>query len=366
MDDPKTLKSVFAQAEERRLALEGAVEVTEPNYREVLSTAIEDYTECLELLSQLRIFSPNETVEDLSTGDLPYLLVNYHLADLIQKVHTTTPQDRKNIVDKARACYERFLYVLDSYGLLNAQAAKMLEAYSEDPASFSTTPSSDPAARRNAKIANYKSEQGLKQKLAYLRRNPAYGDPDAADGSGGDEEVVRQVHLANLALSIHMAFQALESINREADILARAPTPLIPQASTVEEDERRRREDLKHDGYSERLDRPFKRLQSFNGPLLSKDGKPTQPFTIVGTRQDLAKQVFRPGHNLPTMSIDEYLEEERRRGGIIEGGGEASGRQPEPDEDNYEKADAETMKARAWDEYVEANVKGSGNTLNRG
>jgi len=87
------------------------------------------------------------------------------------------------------------------------------------------------------------------------------------------------------------------------------------------------------------------------------------------------------------MTIDEYLEEERARGGIIEGGGAASGLSPEPDEDNYEKGDAETMKAREWDEYVEANPKyvppllitnliirkllltmhrGSGNTLNRG
>lgn len=366
MDDPKTLRSVFAQAEERRLALEGAFEVTEPNYRDVLSSALEDYTECLELVSQLRIFSPNETLEDLQTGDLPYLLVNYHLAELIQKVHTATPQNRKSIVDRSRECYERFLYILDSYNLLEPQAAKMLEVYSEDPTAFTTTPSSDAAARRNAKIANYKVETGLKQKLAYLRRNPAYGDPDAPDGSGADEEMVRKVHLANLALSVHLAFQALESLNREAEILARAPTPLIPQDSTVEDDERRRRADLKQDGYSDRLDTPFKRLQSFNGALLSKDGKPTQPFTIVGTRQDLAKQVFRPGHNLPTMSIDEYLEEEKRRGGIIEGGGEASGMQPEPDEDNYEKADAATMKARAWDEYTEANAKGSGNTLNRG
>lgn len=366
MDDPKTLKSVFGQAEDRRLALEGAFEVTDPNYRDVLTSAIEDYTECLELISQLRIFSPNESLEDLSTGDLPYLLVHFHLAELIQKVHTATPQGRKGIVDRARERYERFLYILDSYGLLGSQYAKMLEAYSEDPTSFTTTPSSDAAARRNAKISNFKAEQGLKQKLAYLRRNPRYGDPDEADGSGGDEEVVRQVHLAHLALCVHMAFQALESLNREAEILAQAPTPLIPQASTVEEDERRRREDLKQDGFSERLDRPFKRLQSFNGPLLSKEGRPTQPFTIVGTRQDLAKQVFRPGHNLPTMSIDEYLEEEKRRGGIIEGGGEASGMQPEPDEDNYEKADAATYKARAWDEYVEANAKGSGNTLNRG
>lgn len=66
------------------------------------------------------------------------------------------------------------------------------------------------------------------------------------------------------------------------------------------------------------------------------------------------------------MTIDEYLEEERRRGGMIEGGGENSLLRPEPDEDNTEKADEETMKARAWDEFTEANPKGSGNTLNRG
>jgi immunoglobulin-binding protein 1 len=66
------------------------------------------------------------------------------------------------------------------------------------------------------------------------------------------------------------------------------------------------------------------------------------------------------------MTIDEYLEEEKRRGGIIEGGGEQSGLRAEPDEDNFEKADAETMKAREWDEFAEENPKGSGNTLNRG
>jgi hypothetical protein len=66
------------------------------------------------------------------------------------------------------------------------------------------------------------------------------------------------------------------------------------------------------------------------------------------------------------MSIDEYLEEERRRGGIIDGGGPQSQIRPQVDEDDMEAADRETMKAREWDEYVEANPKGSGNTLNRG
>ena len=51
---------------------------------------------------------------------------------------------------------------------------------------------------------------------------------------------------------------------------------------------------------------------------------------------------------------------------MIEGGGEQSGIRPEPDEDNLQLADEETLKARAWDEFKEDNPKGSGNTLNRG
>ncbi len=91
-----------------------------------------------------------------------------------------------------------------------------------------------------------------------------------------------------------------------------------------------------------------------------------RPFTLLDSRQTLKNGVFRPDHSLPTMTIDEYLEEEKRRGGIIEGGGPQSEIRPEPNEDDHAAADEETMKQRAWDEYVEANPKGSGNTLNRG
>jgi len=81
-------------------------------------------------------------------------------------------------------------------------------------------------------------------------------------------------------------------------------------------------------------------------------------------RQQLRDGVFRPGHSLPTMTIDEYLEEEKRRGGMIEGGGEQPGKVV--DEDDLKAADEETIKQREWDEFKEDNPKGSGNTLNRG
>lgn len=119
-------------------------------------------------------------------------------------------------------------------------------------------------------------------------------------------------------------------------------------------------------GYSDRLDIGLSSGGRGRGPILSKTGVPLQPFVLTSRRTDIQKGVFRSGHNLPTMTIEEYLEEEHRRGGIIEGGGEQSGVPKEIDEDDIEKADEETMKLRAWDEFTEENPRGSGNTLNRG
>lgn len=120
-------------------------------------------------------------------------------------------------------------------------------------------------------------------------------------------------------------------------------------------------------GYSERLDPPISQLLKSGdfGALLSKDGKPLQPFILTSRRSQLQQGVFRPGHNLPTRTIEDYLEEEKRRGGIIQGAGQ-QGTDREIDEDDLSKADEETMKARAWDEFKEENPRGSGNTLNRG
>jgi Uma2 family endonuclease len=108
------------------------------------------------------------------------------------------------------------------------------------------------------------------------------------------------LQLANIALCTHNTFQSLESLNRELEVLAMAP-PTPPTGP-------------------EQLERDYRERMGLRG-------------------------------------TDEYSEQERARGGIIEGGGEASGLSPEPDEDNLEKADAETLKAREWDEYVEANPK---------
>jgi hypothetical protein len=364
-EEPQSLKALFQSAEAARETVTSSTPIANPDYAGILNRAIRLYETSLEHISRLSLFSHNEQADDISTTDLPYLLTSYHLADLLsrQTPPVPSPTARKAILASSRQAYESFLHLLDTYNLLTASESRLLERYTEDPRRFTTVPANaDGAAKREAKIANFKQEKQLRQKLEYLKSRPEYGTEDG----GGDEELLRRVHLAHLSYATHQTFQQLESINRELDVLDLAPDPSHPTTiltSQQADDERHR---LRHkDDYSDKLD-DRNILAKHTGPLLSGQGKPLRPFTLLGNRQELAKGVFRPGHNLPTMSIDEYLEEERARGGIIEGGGEASWARPEPNEDDVEKADQETYKARAWDEYVESNPKGSGNTLNRG
>lgn len=113
------------------------------------------------------------------------------------------------------------------------------------------------------------------------------------------------------------ALAGIESIALELDILSYAPMPNSrPQPPFDERLQNRNSTDT----YSDRVDININSTIK-GGALLSSDGKPLRPFTLLDRRERLKAGVFKSGHNLPTMTIDEYLEEERRRGGIIEGGG---------------------------------------------
>jgi hypothetical protein len=91
-----------------------------------------------------------------------YLLINYTLGELILRLSNG---DRKQILQKARDAYERYLSLLDNYGILSAADRKLYNIYTESPITFSTISTTDPNARRGAKIANFKAEKELKKKL---------------------------------------------------------------------------------------------------------------------------------------------------------------------------------------------------------
>ncbi|POS88269.1 hypothetical protein EPUL_000608, partial [Erysiphe pulchra] len=353
-----SIKTLFNFGENHRKHVDSAWDSNSIEYQQSVSNAITNYEECLKLADRLSLFSPNETLEDLSANDLQYLSINFRLAELITR---TNHKDRKSIIQRARNAYESFLGLLQQYEIFSEKEKKLYERYTESPLTFSTILGSDPTARRETKIANYKFEKELKKKLEcrqFFSQNSVNLE--------NDEETIREFHLTNISLFTHNTFQALESLNRELDVLMMAPPSPISSVESLGQDNRDRINFRNKDEInSTRLDRLDNFSSTNNLPILSSSGKPLRPFTLLDNRQSLKKGVFRPGHNLPTMTIDEYLEQERARGGIIEGGGPASEIRAVPDEDDFRIADEETMKAREWDEFKESNHRGSGNTLNR-
>lgn len=358
-DEPRSLKAIFDEAEQNFSNIESSFDSNSAAFQQLVSSTLLLYEQCVSIANQISLFSANECLEDIGTADLQYLLLDYRIAELISRVHGSQGERKANL-EKSQKSYERYLKQLDNYDMLSTADAALLEHYRESPNTFSVASTRDPAARRDVKIKRFREEKALKEKLAYLRKNPSILQ--------NDENAVRELHLTNIAYCTHQAFASLESIGQELHILSLAPSSETPDLPQRDSDARQHNGRSLADSYDTRLDTHLS--AGLRGPLLSKEGKPLRPFTLTASgtskRQEFQKGVFRPDHSLPTMSIDEYLEEERKRGGIIDGGGPQSEVRPEVDEDDMDAADRETYKARQWDEFVEANPRGSGNTLNRG
>ncbi|KAI1916607.1 Type 2A phosphatase-associated protein 42 [Ophidiomyces ophidiicola] len=357
-EEPKSLQILFSSAKAQKKSLESAPNTNDEAYQDQLDSTLQLFETCHKLIAKLSLFSPNESLEDITTADLQFglphpLSIRGLICDGIAR-----SDDRLKNAQRVRERYEAFLELLDQYGILPAADKKFHEQYLESPDTFSLAPANDAAARRNVKVARFREEKELKQKLEYLSQNQKPIEHD--------DETVRRLQLAEIHLYVHQTFQALDMLTQEVSMLKAAQLAAATRPQRVPQDAREYKEnDIQ--SYSDRLDVGLSSSGRGRGsPLLNKAGVPLQPFVLTSRRTEIRKGVFRPGHNLPTMTIEDYLEEERRRGGIIEGGGEQSGIRKEIDEDDMEKANEETMKARAWDEFKEENPRGSGNTLNRG
>ena len=139
--------------------------------------------------------------------------------------------------------------------------------------------------------------------------------PSSSTSVGPDEKDQRSASLLILQLLYTLTQAALASIKMELDLLASAPLEPVSAMPNKPQDDP-----------TWRLDRPANG-QTKPRQLVSGGGRVLRPFTILPSttamsdRERLRSEVFRSSHRLPTMTIDEYLEEERARGNIITGGG---------------------------------------------
>jgi hypothetical protein len=65
-----SIKSLFASAESKRHGIETALDSSGSTFKENLAAAIASYEETRLVADRLSLFSPNETLEDIASGDL--------------------------------------------------------------------------------------------------------------------------------------------------------------------------------------------------------------------------------------------------------------------------------------------------------
>lgn len=78
-------------------------------------------------------------------------------------------------------------------------------------------------------------------------------------------------------------------------------------------------------------------------------------------------QVFSPGHNMPTMTIEEFGELELKKmqeAERLKKQAEAE-KPPEVDSDNEELVEMKRTEAAGWDDWKDAHEKGAGNRMGR-
>nr|CAG8473967.1 6303_t:CDS:2 [Entrophospora candida] len=297
----RTGQELFNQIENNNLSS------SDTTCQDQIKDVISHFSKCLVMVNQLKLFSSNETIEDINTGDLRFLLLEAYLGDLTVKL---TIGNRSEILNIAKSHLEQFLRNLEVHKILK----DMDRQYIEDQ--FSGV-KKDPAKKREEKIARYKREKETKAKV---------------------EKSIESLILINQELNL---LNNMKKVQEQKN---------YNESSTSS---------LNDDNKIEEISR------NNEGPLLSKEGKPLRSFIITNQREEILQKVFRPGWRLPTMTIDEYLQKEAERGNIISGGGNMPEKK-EIDDDDEQAVNAETYKAREWDEFKDANPRGSGNQMGKG
>ncbi|KAJ7286192.1 TAP42-like protein [Mycena rebaudengoi] len=363
----------------------------EQSTQDLIRSSLADLKSLSARILGLSLFSPNEILEDISTRDLVYLLVPFALAEVQGRVRATENDERIILLTQSQKYLTEFISHLENYEIIPENERTL---HTQDPAKIR-----DPASRRELKIKQYQREKDLRARIETVRKRrgqtPVEGEmesdfdliasllpqgPQAEEDEEDSESeaLLRETTLLLLRLCHAQAHSQLLSLSQELDLLRNAP-PTPPQPPPRSEDDRRGKERAAESDMW-KLDAP--RGADGKGPLLDPEGKPLRPFTLLPSgssdRARLAAQVFGPGHRLPTMSIDEYLQIEQERGNFISGGGPASqtalttSEQLELDSemdgtrDGAEKEETKRLKDENWARFTDENPKGAGNTMNRG
>ena len=322
------------------------------------------------------VFSRNETKDDVPTENLRYALAPWYLAELASRAPTRDAAAREHALVEVSAMYEAFLERCERHDMLSESAKRSRARGAE---------ACDPATARDEKVARFKRERAIRQRLESLdaarvertRKALAEADWDDEDPEASvateNEADERERWLLLVERAAAEALDAAAVVATEREMLARrAETPTRREADADASDDIARRRPYRIEastGMGNYVIGPGGTIEPISAggyvPPGRKPGAAPVGAAPTDRRAAAALGVFRPSHTLPTMTVEQHGEIEYRE--LVERTRrEAETKARRAAEDaalTEEERDArELAKARAWDEFKDDNPFGHGNS----
>ncbi|CAJ1974409.1 unnamed protein product [Sphenostylis stenocarpa] len=364
--------------------------------QEVVRKGCEALHRCEDMVTNLGLFSSNETKDDISTANLKYILVPFYLAELMEKI---VQDDRLQILKASQAKLKEFISFCEAMELVPEEE---LEFYIEGAPKTVV----DQRARKIARfkrqraaesklleIKERKERRGRSTKAAALSTPVEAGEEEVLDDDGEEE---REAWTTTISLAICKALDLLDMLKKEEEMLSAVKDRQSKDGDEFSRDvldERAKKAEAWHRDAAVRAQytkpSPPITCATFAQDVLEGRAKASQahdhkhqplifgPASLVNgslttERERMAAQVFQPSHRMPTMSIEEAgLREmeimnkwQERNVRLMEEANSSwhNDRKSKPGaEDDDEDDDAAQDKARAWDDWKDDNPRGAGN-----
>jgi len=213
---------------------------------------------------------------------------------------------------------------MDRYWSFFSKCEDLKLVHKQDIEAFHREESQNASTKREEKISRFKREKEAKELLKEVIKNRGgrVGFVGSTAEEEEDDETLRNFTLLLLDMAIRKSLENYFSSKEEADMLV----------GVIRMKEK--------SGGKLRPPEPDKPPQWKNFVLLPSK------------REELRQGVFRPSYPLPTMTVEEWAEEQMKLGMM------SSGQQlPKQEEDE----DSKTIKARKWDDWKDGHTKGEGN-----
>lgn len=297
------------------------------------------------------VFSKNETVDDINTKYLRILLIPYILGYLNNETENIDIRYER-LID-AKLYFNEFMTNVHIYKIMKIDEYLIDE---ENEANL--------FHRRNIKIKRAKEEQNFQELLnQLLKKNIQQAEKNKGKENSFDDtsEENREIYLALIKMKFMQTLNAVDLLDTELKLLE------MRRAKEQETEKERVKEKEKNVTFL-----VSKNNESIKKPWLLSIKKDMKFCDVSEIRKHYKESVFKPFHNLPTITLEECakIEMQYALNGVNDKNQNNSDTEQEiikneKNEDYYKqclKKEKEQEKFnKEWDDWKDLNQKGIGN-----